>query len=78
MPATNYEGMGRFIYGAYRHGATGIDVGNWMADDLGIARPDPDGDSKGAVYAAFFAKYTDIDELRAKYVEFIDSLNSRA
>lgn len=74
----NYEGMVRFIYGAYRHGGTGKDVENWMADDLGVARPDPGAEPKGGLYAAFLAKYTDIDELQAKYAEFIDSLNSRA
>lgn len=77
MVETNYEGMGRFIYGAYRHGGTGIDVENWMANDLGLPHPDPNGDSKGSMYAAFFAKYRDIDELQAKYAEFIKSLNSR-
>jgi hypothetical protein len=79
MAETNYEGIGRFIYGAYRHGGTGTDVENWMADDLGLARPDPDSDDvKGELYTAFFAKHTDIDELEANYARFIESLNSRA
>jgi hypothetical protein len=79
MTETNYEGIGRFIYGAYRHGGTGTDVENWMADDLGFARPDPDSDAvKGELYTAFFAKHTDIDELQANYARFIESLNSRA
>ena len=77
--AEKYEGVGRFIYGAYRHGGTGKDVENWMADDLGIARPGPDSDEiKGELYAAFFAKYADIDELQANYARFIESLSSRA
>jgi hypothetical protein len=79
MAETNYEEIGRFIYGAYRHGGTGTDVENWMADDLGLARPDPDSDAvKGELYTAFFAKHTDIDELEANYARFIESLNSRA
>jgi hypothetical protein len=76
--AENYEGVGRFIYGAYRHGGTGKDVENWMADDLSVARPDPDTDEvKGELYRAFFAKHADIDELQANYDRFVESLNSR-
>jgi hypothetical protein len=77
--AENYEEIGRFIYGAYRHGGTGKDVENWMADDLGLARSDPDIDEiKGELYTAFFAKHPDIDELQANYDHFIESLSSRA
>jgi hypothetical protein len=76
--AENYEAIGRFIYGAYRHGGTGKDVENWMADDLSVARPDPDADEvKGELYTAFFAKHADIDELQANYDRFVESLNSR-
>lgn len=78
MAETNYEAMGRFIYGAYRNGGTGTDVENWMADDLGVARPDSGSDdAKSALYAAFLAKYTDIDELQVNYAQFIQSLTSR-
>lgn len=77
--AANYEGVGRFIYGAYRHGGTGKDVENWMADDLGVARPDPDTDEvEAGLYDAFFAKHADIDELQGNYARFIESLNNRA
>lgn len=78
MAVPNYEKIGRFIYGAYRHGGTGTDIENWMADDLGVARPDPAGDAKGDLYTAFFDKYSDIDELQENYARFIESLNSRA
>lgn len=78
MTAMNYEAMGRFIYGAYRHGGTGTDVDNWMADDLGVARPDADDDAKRALYAAFFSKYASLDQLQIKYAEFVESLKSRA
>lgn len=75
----NHEGIGRFIYGAYRHGGTGKDVENWMADDLGVARPVPDSDAiKGELYAAFLAKHADIDALQANYARFIESLSGRA
>lgn len=60
------------------HGGTGKDFQNWMADDLGVTRPDPDKDEvKGELYTAFFAKHADIDELQTNYVRFIESLNSR-
>lgn len=78
MADTNYDAIGRFIYGAYRNGGSGRDVENWMADDLGFPRPAPGGDDvKGELYASFFAKHTDIVELQANYAQFIQSLNSR-
>lgn len=77
--AEKYEAIGRFIYGAYRHGARSEDVDNWIADDLGVARPIPDIDEvKGELYTAFFAKYTDVDELQANYARFIESLHNRS
>lgn len=79
MADTNYDAIGRFIYGAYQNGGNGRDLANWMADDLRLARPAPGSDdAKGELYAAFIAKYTDIDELQVKYAQFIQSLNSRA
>jgi hypothetical protein len=79
MADTTHDAIGRFIYGAYRNGGNGTDVENWMSDDLGLARPAPGSDdAKGELYAAFFAKYTDIDELQVNYAQFIQSLNSRA
>lgn len=78
MAETSYEAIGRFIYGAYRNGGTGTDVENWMAADLGVARPGSgNDDAKSELYSAFFAKHTDIDELQANYAQFIQSLNSR-
>lgn len=77
--AKDYAGIGQFIYGAYRHGGTGDDLENWMADDVGMARPEPgSGEATGDLYATFFAKYVDIDELQANYARFISSLNSPA
>lgn len=79
MTKSIYEAIGRYIYGAYRNGGTGTDVENWMADDLGVARPTPgDGNAQSALYAAFFAKYTDMEALQVNHARFMESLNSRA
>lgn len=79
MMNRDYEAIGRFIYGAYRHGADREDVDNWMANDLGLARPVPDNDeARGELYTAFFAKYTDVNELQANYARFIASLHHRS
>lgn len=78
MAETNYDAVGRFIYGAYRNGGTGTDVENWMADDLGVARPTPGSHNvKSELYTAFFSKHTDTHELQLNYAQFIDSLKSR-
>lgn len=77
--ADNFEGIGRFIYGAYRYGGTRKDVENWMADDLGVARPDPDSDEvKAELYASFFAKHAGTGELQANHARFIESLSNRS
>lgn len=78
MADPNYEAIGRFIYGAYRHGGTGVDVEHWVADELGVARADAANGDKGDLYAAFFAKYANVDALQKNYVRFIESLKSRA
>jgi len=78
MADSNYEAIGRFIYGAYRHGGTGADVEHWIADDLGVARADPASGAQGDLYTAFFAKHTNVDELQKNYIRFIDFLKSRA
>lgn len=78
MADPNYEAIGRFIYGACRHGGTGADVAHWVADDLGVARAEPASGDIGDLYAAFFAKYANVDALRENYVRFIESLKRRA
>ena len=42
MATSNDEKIGRFIYRAHRQGGRMRDITDWMADDLGVARPDPD------------------------------------
>lgn len=71
MTAMNFEGVGRFIYGAARHGGL-EELTDWMADDLGVARPLPDDDSaESELHRAFFAKYTDQDALRENFERFM-------
>lgn len=70
-----YERIGKFIYGACRYGADVSDVRNWMADDLGIARPTTDDEpAQRALYTAFFAKYVSDDALQANHDRFIETL----
>lgn len=70
-----YERMGKFIYGACRHGGDLVDVYNWMADDLGITRPsEADDAAQASVQAAYFAKYVsdkEFDENHRRFMEMI-------
>ncbi len=78
MAAMNFEGMGRYIYGAARFGGDLVDVADWMADDLGVARPQPgDDDAARGLYGPFFAKYADPDALRDNFERFMTVLKSR-
>ncbi|WP_198115162.1 hypothetical protein [Massilia rhizosphaerae] len=73
-----YERMGKFIYGACRHGGNVADVHNWMADDLGVARPDMSEDTVPAgLYTAFFSKYVSDDEFQANFERFVETLKAR-
>lgn len=77
MTDTNYEMIGRFIYGAHRNGGDTTDIANWMADDLGLARPDAGDDfSQYSLYGAFFAKYDD-EQLQENLARFLAQLKSR-
>jgi hypothetical protein len=73
-----YERIGKFIYSAYRHGGDLTDVHNWMADDLGVARP-AIGDEAvpSGLYAAFFARYASDDGFHANYERFVDAMKAR-
>jgi hypothetical protein len=73
-----YERIGKLIYSACRHGADVSDVRNWMADDLGVARPTAgDEPAQRALYTAFFAKYVSDDEFQANHARFIESMRAR-
>jgi hypothetical protein len=75
---SEYDHIGKFIYSAYRYGADASDVQNWMADDLGVARPTT-GDELALreLYTAFFAKYANDDEFQANYERFVDKIKGR-
>jgi hypothetical protein len=79
MADMNFEGIGRFIYGAARYGGDMDDVKNWIADDLEMPCPAPGDDSAAlGMYRAFSAKYPDDDSLRESYERFMEVLKSRS
>jgi hypothetical protein len=74
----NFDGMGRFIYGAARFGGDMQDVNDWMADEVGVARPAAgDDDATRGLWQAFFAKYPDNESLQANHERFMSALKSR-
>jgi hypothetical protein len=74
----NYEQVGKFIYGAYQNGAAPMDLENWMADDLGVARLKAGDDLAAAnLMTSFFANYRDKDQLQDSYDRFVSTLKSQ-
>lgn len=73
-----YEVMGRYIYGAARFGGKMDDVEHWIADDLGVARPQP-GDSEAVreLWTAFLAKYPTPEALQENHARFMEMLRKR-
>jgi len=70
-PEVKYERIGKFIYGAGRHGGEITDVYHWMADELGVARPENDDEAaQGAVQAGYLAKYVDEAEFNESHQRF--------
>ena len=76
MSEENYKMIGQFIYGAHRHGGNAMDIANWMADDLGVARPSSEDDALHPLYAAFFAKYND-NQLQDNLARFLEHVKTR-
>ena len=69
---TNFDGVGRFIYGSHRHGGDEVNVVNWMADELGVKRPSVlDEAAKYGLYEAFSAKFFRADELADSFTRFM-------
>lgn len=74
----SFDEMGRYIYGAARFGGNLDDVEEWMANDLGVPPPLlEDDEAKRDLYAAFFAKYRDIDSLGENHERFMQVLRNR-
>ncbi|MCY0916434.1 hypothetical protein [Massilia antarctica] len=70
-----YERIGKFIYSACRYGADVSDVYNWMANDVGVARPDTgDEFALRELCTAFLAKHISDDELNANYERFVEAI----
>lgn len=73
-----YERIGRFIYSAHRYGGGMADVHNWMADDLGLARPVLGGEAVPVdLYSAFFAKYASEEAFRTNYERFVETMMAK-
>ena len=74
-----YERMGRFIYGAFRHGADISAVHGWMADDLNVQRLDTDDVSAAnSLYKKFFAKYENDDAFEVNFQSFLEAIQQRS
>ena len=74
----NYEQVGKFIYGAYQNGAAPMDLENWMADDLGVARLEAGDDTASAnLMTLFLAKYSNKEQLQESYDRFVSILKNR-
>lgn len=74
----NYEQVGKFIYGAYQNGAAAMDLENWMADDLGVARLEVSDHLAAAnLMTSFFAKYSDKVQLQESYDRFVSTLKNQ-
>lgn len=74
----NYEQVGKFIYRAYQNGAAPMDLENWMADDLGVARLEAGDDPAAAnLMTSFFAKYSDTEQLQESYDRFVSTLKEQ-
>jgi hypothetical protein len=73
-----YESIGKFIYNACRYGADISDVFNWMADDLGIARPKIGNElACRELCTGFFAKRVSEDDFSANYERFVEAMKNR-
>jgi len=79
MGKNYYDYVGEFIYSVRRHGGDLHDINNWMADDLGVARPPINDDSvQSNLYSDFVAKYSNEDEFRANLARFVETIKSRS
>ena len=77
MAQSDYERIGRLIFGAFRRGANKSDIVNWIADDLGMARPDSDDDvASASLYNAFVTRYISDDEFQTNCERFFEQLKS--
>ncbi|MCC2974201.1 energy transducer TonB [Massilia sp. IC2-476] len=73
-----YEAIGRYIYGAARFGGDMDAVERWIADDLGVARPQPgDSEAMNGLWTAFLDKYPTPEALQENHARFMEALKNR-
>lgn len=72
-PETKYERIGKFIYGACRHGGDMTDVYNWMADSLGVPRS-TDETTQASTLEAHLATYTLDEQFNENLQNFLASV----
>jgi hypothetical protein len=79
VPDTNFDYVGRFIYGGIRHGAGEGDLLNWMADQLRRRRVTPQASDtvKHELFVQFFGTLADDAQCEAQYTRFIASLGHK-
>jgi hypothetical protein len=71
-PEVKYERIGKFIYGACRHGGDIADVYNWMADELGMVHPsEGDEAAQASLQAGYFSKYVSDKQFSESHQRFI-------
>src|SRR5688572_22724694 len=77
-PEVKFERMGKFIYGACRHGGDISDVHHWMADEIGAEHPsEGDEAAQSSVQARYFAKYVSDEHFSESYKRFIKIMELR-
>lgn len=77
-PELKYERIGKFVYGSCRHGGDIADVYNWMADELGTARPDKaDEDGVARLQASYFDKYVSDEQFSDSHQRFMKMMGMR-
>ncbi len=67
-----YALVGRFIYGAFRSGATQQETVTWMAQAIGVAPPAPlDSGAEQLLYQTFMARHVEPGALDAALARFV-------
>lgn len=77
-PEAKHERVGKFIYGAARHGGGVADVYNWMADELGMKRPiEGDEAAKASLLDEYLAKYQSDEQFSESHQRFMKMMEIR-
>ena len=77
-PEVKYERLGKFIYGACRHGGDITDVYNWMADEIGMGHlREGDEAAQASLQAEYFAKYVSDEHFSESHQRFMKMMGLR-